>query len=69
MNMRQDADRIIKAAIHAAQPDTAVQKALASLPPYTGRLLLVAIGKAGCGHHPHGLEDNTAIIAFMERCG
>ena len=47
MNMRQDADRIIKAAIHAAQPDTAVKKALASLPPYTGRLILVAIGKAG----------------------
>jgi len=47
MNMRQDADRIIKAAIHAAQPDTAVKKALTSLPAYTGRLILVAIGKAG----------------------
>lgn len=31
--------------------------------------VITAIGKAGCGHHPHGLEDNTAIIAFMERCG
>ena len=46
MNMRQDADRIIQAAIRAAQPDSAVEKALLSLPHYTGRLILVAIGKA-----------------------
>lgn len=46
MNMRQDSNRIIKAAIHAAQPDTAVKKALANLPSYTGRLVLVSIGKA-----------------------
>ena len=24
-------------------------------------------GKAGCGHHPHGLEDNTPIIEFVEK--
>lgn len=24
-------------------------------------------GKEGCGHHPHGLEDNTPIIEFVER--
>lgn len=24
------------------------------------------IGKTGCGHHPHGLEDNTPIIEFVE---
>lgn len=46
MSMRQDADRIINAAIHAAQPDTAVQTALLNLPQFTGRLLLVSIGKA-----------------------
>lgn len=46
VDMRQDAHRIIQAAIHAAQPDTAVKKALAGLPPYTGRLVLVSIGKA-----------------------
>ncbi|MGN1369129.1 MAG: glycerate kinase [Aristaeellaceae bacterium] len=46
MNMRQDSDRIIQAAIHAAQPDTAVKKALANLPSYTGRLVLISIGKA-----------------------
>ena len=22
-------------------------------------------GKAGCGHHPHGLEDNSGILAFI----
>lgn len=46
MNMRQDSNRIIEAAIHAAQPDTAVKKALANLPSYTGRLVLISIGKA-----------------------
>jgi predicted esterase len=25
---------------------------------------LVAIGKAGCGHHPHGLSDNSVIVEF-----
>ncbi len=24
-------------------------------------------GKEGCGHHPHGLEDNTPIIEFAEK--
>ena len=46
MNMRQESRRIIEAAIHAAQPDTAVKKALANLPSYTGRLVLISIGKA-----------------------
>lgn len=46
MNIREDADRIMKAALTAALPDTAVQKALETLPAYTGRLILVAAGKA-----------------------
>lgn len=29
--------------------------------------ILVAIGKENCGHHPHGLTDNTPIIEFVER--
>lgn len=28
---------------------------------------IIAIGKPGCGHHPHGLEDPTPIIAFAEK--
>ena len=28
---------------------------------------IIAIGKENCGHHPHGLEDNTPIIEFVER--
>lgn len=24
-------------------------------------------GKEGCGHHPHGLPDNTPIVDFVER--
>lgn len=28
---------------------------------------ILAIGKPGCGHHPHGLEDNTPIVEFVER--
>ena len=27
---------------------------------------IVTIGKENCGHHPHGLEDNTPIIEFVE---
>ena len=29
--------------------------------------IITAIGKAGCGHHPHGLEDNSPIIEFVEK--
>lgn len=28
---------------------------------------IVTFGKAGCGHHPHGLEDNTPIVEFMKK--
>ena len=28
--------------------------------------ILEAYGKAGCGHHPHGLPDNTPIVRFVE---
>ena len=28
---------------------------------------VIAIGKEGCGHHPHGLMDNTPIIEFVEK--
>ena len=27
---------------------------------------ITAIGKEGCLHHPHGLEDNTPIIEFVQ---
>lgn len=46
MNLKQDAEAVIAAALHAAMPDTAVQKALQTLPPCRGRLVLVAGGKA-----------------------
>jgi hydroxypyruvate reductase len=46
MNLKQDAEAVIAAALHAAMPDTAVQKALQTLPPCRGRLVLVAVGKA-----------------------
>ena len=28
---------------------------------------MVVIGKENCGHHPHGLPDNTPIIEFIEK--
>ena len=28
---------------------------------------ITVIGKKNCGHHPHGLEDNTPIIEFVEK--
>ncbi|MBR3870324.1 MAG: glycerate kinase [Clostridia bacterium] len=44
--IRDDAKAVIDAALLAAQPDIAVKKALAEMPSYTGKLVLVAIGKA-----------------------
>lgn len=29
--------------------------------------VIVSIGKDGCEHHPHGLEDNSPIINFIEQ--
>lgn len=29
--------------------------------------ILVTIGKENCGHHPHGLADNTPIMDFVEK--
>ena len=28
---------------------------------------MAVIGKKNCGHHPHGLEDNTPIIEFVQK--
>jgi len=29
--------------------------------------VIVTIGKKDCGHHPHGLEDNSPLIEFIEK--
>ena len=46
MDLRKDADQIIQAAIKAVQPDAAVQRALEGR-TFTGKVVLVAAGKAG----------------------
>ena len=46
MTLRQDADRIIKNALFAALPDTAVKKALGEIKFSEGKVVLVALGKA-----------------------
>lgn len=46
MSLRKDADTIIAAALHAAMPDTAVAKALSQADFGSGRLILIAAGKA-----------------------
>ena len=46
MSLLLDADKIMQAALHAAMPDTAVRKALSQLPECSGRLILIAAGKA-----------------------
>ncbi len=46
MSLRKDVDQIVSAALRAAQPDTAVAKALADARFGPGRLVLVAAGKA-----------------------
>lgn len=47
MTLREDANRIVSDAISAALPDTAVKKALEGRSFGPGRLVLVALGKAG----------------------
>ena len=46
MGLREDADRIITAALRDALPDVAVRRELERLPEEEGRLVVVAIGKA-----------------------
>ena len=46
MGLREDADRIIAAALRDALPDVAVRRELERLPEEDGRLVVVAIGKA-----------------------
>lgn len=45
-SLREDAQRIMEAALQAALPDHAVQKALQNFRPPKGRLVLIAVGKA-----------------------
>ena len=46
MKIYRDAKAIMDAALQAAMPDTAVEKALKQLPPFSGKLVLIAAGKA-----------------------
>ncbi len=46
MTIREEAKLIMDAALKAALPDTAVEKALIDLPEVSGKLILVAAGKA-----------------------
>ena len=46
MSVRQDAEQIIRSALRAAMPDTAVIKALNEIRFGPGKLVLVAVGKA-----------------------
>ena len=46
-SVRKDADIIIKNAIEAALPDSAVKKALEKFPKVKGKIVLISVGKAG----------------------
>jgi glycerate-2-kinase len=49
-SLRTAAERIISAALRAADPESAVEKAISKgFPPVAGRLFLVAVGKASAG--------------------
>lgn len=48
MNLYADAQTILREAIAAVQPEAAVTRALAQLPPCHGQRILVAVGKAAC---------------------
>ncbi len=47
MTIREDAEQIMKAALNSVLPDAAVGKALKSLKTTGGKVILIAIGKAG----------------------
>ena len=44
--LREDADYIIRQAIHAVQPDSAVKRALFDLKQVEGRTVVISFGKA-----------------------
>lgn len=58
--IRQDAERIIQAALRAALPDSSVKKGLEALPEYSGKLVLVSIGKAAWQMAQAALEAGIA---------
>lgn len=71
MNLRNDAQLIIDAAITAALPDNAVKKALAGHEFITGKLLLIAIGKAAwsmakaaCNILSDRIDDGVVITKY-----
>ncbi len=71
MNLRNDAQLIIEAAITAALPDNAVKKALEGENFSNGKLLLVAIGKAAwtmaeaaCNILKNQIDDGIVITKY-----
>lgn len=67
MTLREDADYIIKSALNAAQPDTAVKKALSQISFSDGKLILVAVGKASwqmakTAYEALGSKINSGIV-------
>lgn len=71
MNLRNDAQQIIDAAIKAALPDNAVKKALKGHEFSNGKLLLIAIGKAAwsmakaaCDMLGDRIDDGVVITKY-----
>lgn len=67
MSILSDAHRMMDAALHAALPDTAVEQALERLPAYSGRLILIAAGKAAwqmaaAAHHRLGDRISGGVV-------
>lgn len=76
MNLRNDAQQIIDAAIKAALPDNAVKKALEGHEFSNGRLFLIAIGKAAwsmakaaCDMLGDKIDDGVVITKYEHSKG
>ena len=76
VHLRGDADRIIAAALAASMPDAAVQTALDGRRFSGGRLLMVAVGKAGwqmakaaCDTLGEALEQGIVITKYQHNKG
>lgn len=67
MSFKNDAQRIIEAALNAAMPDTAVKKALASADFPSGKLIVIAAGKAAwqmaqAAHETLGQRIDSGVV-------
>ena len=72
MNLYADAQTILREAIAVVQPEAAVTRALAQLPPCHGRRILVAVGRAArplASAAPQALGGRGRAVEVLDVAG